>query len=282
MAEQEHGVLNGLSMAQVIAGALASVTSMLLTEQVGIAGGIIGVVVSSIAYTVTSKVYGNMLAKSGERLRDRLGSDSDTPQEAGAETSEASGRSESAVDPHARAAQRVAMDEREPIERAVSGSRIAPPALRAQAAGKRRAEMQRKVIVVSVVVALAAVAASALVVSLVTSGAGLGPKASQIATKAPATAAATTKAATTHAAAAATSASKAQTEPETQQAAQTDSSADQKGGSGSSASAEQPASPSTAASAAGQQGSQDSAASTSTAASPAAASTAAATAGAAK
>lgn len=186
------GVFKGLSMAQVIAGALASVTSMLLTEQVGIAGGIIGVVVSSVAYTVTAKVYGNMLAKSGERLRDHLGGDSG--EEPGSETLPSS-----AMDPRAQATRRVVLDSREPAARTAAGGRIAPPALRAQAASKRRAELQRKVIVVSIVVALAAVGASALVVSLLTAGNGLGPKASQVTTTASVTASATTKAATTSA-----------------------------------------------------------------------------------
>ena len=216
-----QGAFAGLSMAQVVAGALASLTSLFLTEQVGIAGGVIGVIVSSIAYTVTSKVYGNMLARSGEKLRDRFGADE------GADAAEAR-PAEPAHDPRAQAARRVAADEAVPEARTAAGGRIAPPTLRAQAAQRRQAEMRRRVLVVSVVAALAAVALSALAVTLLTAGRGLGPgvsRAAETATKAQTTQASTTKAATTHATTAQTGA--ATTAASTQQGAATgDSSSD--------------------------------------------------------
>lgn len=264
------GVFKGLSMAQVIAGALASVTSMLLTEQVGIAGGIIGVVVSSVAYTVTAKVYGNMLAKSGERLRDHLGSDS--AEEPGSEPLPSS-----AMGPRAQATRRVALDSREPAARTAAGGRIAPPALRAQAASKRRAELQRKVIVVSVVVALAAVGASALVVSLLTAGNGLGPKASQVTTTASVTASATTKAATAHAATTSTATSSAKTSAATQGTTAGSASDEGSANEGESTAQKETSGQSANTSAATPKASQNSAASTATASSPAAATTSSST-----
>ena len=46
------GLLEGLSVPQVAAGALAAVTSMLLSSKIGIAGSVIGVAVGSVVSTL--------------------------------------------------------------------------------------------------------------------------------------------------------------------------------------------------------------------------------------
>ena len=51
------GLFEGLSVSQVTAGALAAVTSMLLSAQIGIAGSVIGVAVGSVVSTVSSQLY---------------------------------------------------------------------------------------------------------------------------------------------------------------------------------------------------------------------------------
>lgn len=53
------GLFEGLSVSQVTAGALAAVTSMLLSAQIGIAGSVIGVAVGSVVSTVSSQLYKN-------------------------------------------------------------------------------------------------------------------------------------------------------------------------------------------------------------------------------
>lgn len=234
---EKRGLLADLSAAQVIAGALASVTSMLLTEQVGIAGGIIGVIVSSVAYTVTSKVYGNALKGSGERLQARLGQDltlTELRHATSARPANGAGQTERMPRPAPRPSETTAgtapraatpcepapysasthtpeqeaVEASDPAER-FAGERMAPAKLRAEAQARRQAELRRKVMLVSVVVALVAVAATALVVSALTAGNGLGTKPSQIVsdaatstaqTTSATTTAATTKAATTQAA----------------------------------------------------------------------------------
>ena len=55
------GLLEGLSVPQVAAGALAAVTSMLLSSKIGIAGSVIGVAVGSVVSTVASQVYKQFL-----------------------------------------------------------------------------------------------------------------------------------------------------------------------------------------------------------------------------
>ena len=235
---EKRGLLADLSAAQVIAGALASVTSMLLTEQVGIAGGIIGVIVSSVAYTVTSKDYGNALKNSGERLQAKLGQDltlTELRHAAEPRPADTAGQTERMPQPVPRpgdttagtapraatpcepapygasthAPEQEAVEASDPVER-FAGGRMAPAMLRAEAQARRQAELRRKVMLVSVVVALVAVAATALVVSALTAGNGLGTKPSQIVSDAATstaqatsatTTAATTRSATTQAAA---------------------------------------------------------------------------------
>lgn len=63
------GLFEGLSVSQVTAGALAAVTSMLLSAQIGIAGSVIGVAVGSVVSTVSSQLYKKFLAGSAEELR---------------------------------------------------------------------------------------------------------------------------------------------------------------------------------------------------------------------
>ena len=69
------GLFEGLSVSQVTAGALAAVTSMLLSAQIGIAGSVIGVAVGSVVSTVSSQLYKKFLAGSAEKLRGLTSSD---------------------------------------------------------------------------------------------------------------------------------------------------------------------------------------------------------------
>lgn len=71
------GLFEGLSISQVTAGALAAVTSMLLSAQIGIAGSVIGVAVGSVVSTVSSQLYKKFLAGSAEKLRGFASSDNE-------------------------------------------------------------------------------------------------------------------------------------------------------------------------------------------------------------
>lgn len=79
------GLFEGLSVSQVTAGALAAVTSMLLSAQIGIAGSVIGVAVGSVVSTVSSQLYKKFLAGSAEKLRGFASSDN-TEENAAANT----------------------------------------------------------------------------------------------------------------------------------------------------------------------------------------------------
>ena len=204
------GLFEGLSAAQLTAGALAAVTSMLLSARIGIAGSVIGVAVGSIVSTVASQVYKRFLEQSASKLRDlregdgegdegEVGGAGEMPEapdngapvgqlrmrgrlaaqgvSAGAGSRDAS---EGASFPQAAAAQ--ARVERL-AHRATSTPHLGDASLAqdvtAQHVREKRAHdkrVQRSVIVVSVVSALAAVAVTAGFVELTTQGQGLGAK----------------------------------------------------------------------------------------------------------
>ncbi|WP_294381706.1 hypothetical protein [uncultured Senegalimassilia sp.] len=180
------GLLEGLSVPQVAAGALAAVTSMLLSSKIGIAGSVIGVAVGSVVSTVASQVYKQFLQASADKLRELSPLDEAGLSAAAGETRvmpaagegfsatrvmgavPASGDHAAADGPAASATPtRSVRDLRESGETGV---------LRGRAEHLRRRRMQRGVIAVSVVSALAAVAISAGIINLVTAGEGVGTK----------------------------------------------------------------------------------------------------------
>lgn len=59
----------GISFSSIFAGALAAVTSFLLSAKIGIAGSVIGVAAGSIVSAVATQVYKNVLKASGEKLQ---------------------------------------------------------------------------------------------------------------------------------------------------------------------------------------------------------------------
>lgn len=215
MAERARGtsftaksLFEGLSGAQLTAGALAAVTSMLLSAQIGIAGSVIGVAVGSVVSTVASQVYKRFLEQSATKLRGMRDSDEESstdgvgdaeglegleavpfgteedvraygPKAGQTEQTEFAGGSMRAVDQLASG--RV-------IAGGVPGRATATPHLgdkslagdiTAQHVREKREHdkrMQRGVIAVSIVSALVAVAVSAGFVMLTTQGQGLGAK----------------------------------------------------------------------------------------------------------
>ncbi|MBB2954763.1 hypothetical protein FHX77_000143 [Bifidobacterium commune] len=65
----------GISVSQIIAGALAAVTSFLLSIKIGIGGSVIGVAVGSIVSAVASQIYQNIIKESGKKLQDGTSDD---------------------------------------------------------------------------------------------------------------------------------------------------------------------------------------------------------------
>lgn len=69
----------GISFSSISAGALAAVTSFLLSAKIGIAGSVIGVAAGSIVSAVSTQIYKNVLKASGEKIQNAVpfGSNSD-------------------------------------------------------------------------------------------------------------------------------------------------------------------------------------------------------------
>lgn len=190
---RREGLLEGLSMSQVVATALAAVTSMLLSSQIGIAGSIIGVAAASVVSTVAAQVYKGVLSRSADKLRELR--DTASAGDAGAAdvTNPYAAQGSTPWDEMAAGAGEPVMGTPgaaapSPAERA----RIAPEGLREEAAERRQARLRKRVAVATLVAGLAAVAVTAGVIMLATHGEGIGTKPA-----APAATAATTKAATT-------------------------------------------------------------------------------------
>lgn len=181
------GLFDDLSMAQVVAGALAAVTSMLLASQIGIYGSVIGVGVGSVVSAVASQLYKKFLAASAEKLRElKPGETGYVPSEEAENPATTARRGRTAVD----AAKTARLDAAsEPVVPLGSAARRTstpraddaalqgdPSVRKARERRDRKKKVQRGVVVVSVVSAIAAVAVSAVVIDLATTEQGVGAK----------------------------------------------------------------------------------------------------------
>lgn len=204
--EQPSGlkqIFSDLSFPQVTAGALAAVTSMLLASNVGIAGTVIGVAVSSVVSAVASQVYKQFILASAEKVKDlapaslipsgsssRRGSERDSivPEEITASVERIPERRTRVFNPqetrrtavpsaYAVTAARPSVVVRHRPASVTMGDEYARSAiLQARAARERKAKIQRNTIIVAVISAIVAVAVCALMINVATQGKGLGPQ----------------------------------------------------------------------------------------------------------
>lgn len=182
------GLLDELSLSQVVAGALAAVTSVALSSKIGIAGSLIGVAVASVVSTVASQLYRGMLRRGSDKLRELASTDEAADQ-----------GNPYALDRRA--------SEDEPLSPTYGASgqdapapRVAPASIREAAHLRHQQAVHRRVMVAAVVSSLVAVAATALVIMAATHGEGLGQRIGAVEQPA-ATTEAATHAAKTHEAA---------------------------------------------------------------------------------
>ncbi|MDO4442541.1 MAG: hypothetical protein Q4B69_01530 [Slackia sp.] len=207
-----RGLFDDISIAQLLAGALAAVTSMLLASRIGITGSVIGVAVGSIVSAVASQVYKKFLSASAEKIKDMApdlkasshGADVREPQpcDSSTQTSCRDGFSDgrdiasaetTVMRPHPdlRAAdETVAFRSQETvllthgIPSAQESKRDAEAfdlyadsaRARSRAARLRKSKIQRNAAIVAAVSALVAIALTAVVIEAVTAGQGVGAK----------------------------------------------------------------------------------------------------------
>ena len=182
-----------ISWAQIIAGALAAMTSFWLAAKIGVAGSIIGVAIGSIVSAVASQIYKNVLEASGQKLQESVVGSADQDYD----DSKTDPDSDSAADGQTRVLPAQGKGASDDSSGAADGStQVMPPVggeksaaktgrtissnngPRAHAAPiaatskKNLDQRRRNVIIVSVVSALVAVLLSALAINALTKGEG--------------------------------------------------------------------------------------------------------------
>lgn len=212
-SKHKERLFDDLSIAQIIAGAAAAATSVVLASRIGIAGSVIGAAVSSVVTVVSSQLYRRFLTASAEKLKKNVvapaigddrhsarGKRSGSPYHAGGQDvtqpiapdpidissgqattwtsyGSASGYArEAGGTPGAYASQGA---QNGAAASAGSGTRIAPKRLQARAVAERSAT-QRKVVAFSIISAVVALVACAAVILVLTAGEGLGTRTTPI------------------------------------------------------------------------------------------------------
>lgn len=180
MRKREEGLFEGITLPQVIAGAAAAATSVLLASKIGIGGSVIGAAVSSVVTVVSSQLYRKFLTAGARKLKqgkDLLGTalpGSDDPERA-RRGAAASGYGMQAAGAPGRT---TVIDRRGTATSRTDGAwnaRVAPVRLQARAEAERAAT-QRKVIGFSILIAAVAVVACACAILLGTAGEGIGTR----------------------------------------------------------------------------------------------------------
>ena len=180
---KKTGLFEDLSLAQIIAGAAAAATSVMLASQIGIAGSVIGAAVSSVVTVISSQIYRKFITASAEKLKHAYTTDTGTGNDiaGSAASAQAPGAAREQATPSPMGWEQQARFEQDAngqmraAQPAYPGARIAPERLRARAKAERTA-MQRKVTVFSIAAAVVAVVFCVAIILITTSGQGLGQK----------------------------------------------------------------------------------------------------------
>lgn len=178
--KDKAGLFDGISKAQVLAGAMASVTSMLLSSKIGIAGSVIGVAIGSIVSTVASTVYKNILNNSANALKNAsVFNTSGNDMNGNGNTVENGAAGGTNLD---KTSVDIAMqsylggDNLGGAAHDTASPRIAPDSLIEKNAERRKRQLRNKVIAFSVIASLVAVAVTAILITAFTGGEGIGRK----------------------------------------------------------------------------------------------------------
>ena len=178
--KNKAGLFDGISKAQVLAGALASVTSMLLSSKIGIAGSVIGVAIGSIVSTVASTVYKNILNNSANALKNASvfntsGNDMDGDGNATGNVA-AGGENLDKTSVDVAMQSYLCGDNLGDAAHDTASPRIAPDSLIEKNAERCKRQLRNKVIAFSVIASLIAVAVTAILITAFTGGEGIGRK----------------------------------------------------------------------------------------------------------
>lgn len=180
-----RSLFDDLSIAQVIAGALAAATVFLLSSVIGVAGSLIGAAIGSVISAVSSQIYKKALSASADKLRD-VGPTSLMDSVDASSIKKEEEMSTSSEDETTFIPTRTNTTEKSAAAHVMSANDLrytAPnangedPALRrAHERRNRKAKVQRQVLVVSVVSSLIAIVICAGIITFATQGEGIGTK----------------------------------------------------------------------------------------------------------
>jgi hypothetical protein len=213
-------IFEDFSVAQVLASALAAATSVLLSSQIGIIGGVIGVAVGGGVAAIASQLYKGILSASAEKIKDKVATVTSPSEDeltslypSVDETHRMAQQGTTAMGRHAVGAQDASSLDKTSYQPRVASAgpaaaqagqpRIASAAVRQKAQAKEDAALKRKAILVVAGVTIAAVLVFALIVNVITAGSGIGTKTAPLfvsETTVATTTAATSKPASTQAA----------------------------------------------------------------------------------
>ena len=167
---EKPGLLKGVSFTQILATSLAAVTAFVLSNQIGIAGSIIGVAVGAAASALASQIYQNVIRRSTHSFRNSENEQVDSSYEDADSTLPAHPYvDQSPVDVTQQMPQYTPAQQR--YENAAQQYRT--PKL-----SRKRVRALTIVTIISIIFTISAVILYAMFLSYITDGSGLGPKVS--------------------------------------------------------------------------------------------------------
>ena len=167
---EKPSLLKDVSITQILATSLAAVTAFVLSNQIGIAGSIIGVAVGAAASALASQIYQNVIRRSTHKFR--AGDNDEYNQQAYPNSSQTTLEGTQYM-PRAQYA-----PSRDYYSNAASTEGQSSQVNRTPTLSRKRVRALTIVTIISIIFTISAVILYAMFLSYITDGSGLGPKVS--------------------------------------------------------------------------------------------------------
>ena len=169
-ANEKPGLLKDVSITQILATSLAAVTAFVLSNQIGIAGSIIGVAVGAAASALASQIYQNVIRRSTHKFRS---SDNDDYNQQAYPNGNQTTLEGTQYMPRPQYA-----PSRDYYSNAASTEGQSSQVNRTPTLSRKRVRALTIVTIISIIFTISAVILYAMFLSYITDGSGLGPKVS--------------------------------------------------------------------------------------------------------
>ena len=174
---EKPGLLKGVSFTQILATSLAAVTAFVLSNQIGIAGSIIGVAVGAAASALASQIYQNVIRRSTHSFRNSENDQVDNSYSDVDSTLPAYPYADQIpVDVTQQMPQYAAEQQR--YAHTAQNAYPSAPLNRTPKLSRKRIRALTIVTIISIIFTISAVILYAMFLSYITDGSGLGPKVS--------------------------------------------------------------------------------------------------------